>query len=508
MRALAEQYARGLLPVTELLIDEEESGPTPPEEAPVKSEPEESDVPEDSEGESGREPSLGAVGGEYAKQLVRYLRKVAFIPGPAADLIYLESAGAMVGLEPEVADDLERAAVDGDQALVLDLVTPLDEPSRRAAVWLLASLVREAPVGVEGQNVLSTLLGTMSHTSLRLEQIAGDVANAVAGHQGKIELRPQDYSGALILGLASGGGVGSKLRDEVLGTTEALERGDVAVTTLRGTADIPAKFNDALGTACLTLLTGDSDDALPEALLALLDDEAVRVLTHARTPVNTALQRVDAAPSEDAGDGEETDGSEQTTETEESNLVETVARRLDVVQTRLGENDMMKAMASATTLALRSGQLPVEQTTFKHLKKLAPIQDRALSEALVDIAPGYVSSAWTEQIGLLDVTVLKTLSTIKERLGRLGALLWRRAMLPEDRRDSDERRAAGLAVLKKVVNDGAPIDRGSVSEAVGANLTGAFVDNANVDAQNRILAVGKEFVEASILDRSALADLV
>jgi hypothetical protein len=500
VRALAEEYARGLLPVTELLIDED----APLGETPANPEPVETEA---SEGESGREPSLGEVGGEYAKQLVRYLRKVAYIPGPAADLIYLESAGAMVGLEPEVADDLERAAVDGDQALVLDLVTPLEESGRRAAVWLLAGLVREAPVGVEGQNVLSTLLGTISHTSLKLEQIAGDVANAVAGHQGKIELRAQDYSGALILGLASGSGVGSALRDEVLGTSEALERNDVAVTALRGTADIPAKFNSALGTACLTLLTGDSDDALLEALLAISDDEAMRVLAHARTPVNDALQRVDAATSDDTGDGEETDGSQATTETEENKLVETVASRLDVLQKRLGENKMMKAMAAATTLALRSGQVPIEQTTFNHLERLEPIQDSALCEALLDIAPGYISSAWTKQIGLLDVTVLKALPTAGDRLGQLGALLWRRSVRAGDNRDSQERRTAGLEALKKISDGGAPIDRGLVAQAVGASLTGAFVDNASVDAQNHMLAVGDEFAAAGILDRGVLADL-
>jgi KAP family P-loop domain len=505
VRALAEEYAQGVLPVTELLIEDEGDSSRPDEDLALDpDEPEEVDGAKDG---SGRETSIGAVGGEYAKQLVRYLRKVSYILGPAADLIYLESAGAMVGLDPEVADDLERAAVDGDQALVLELVTPLDEPGRRAAVWLLAGLVREAPVGVEGQNVLSTLLGTLSHTSLRLEQIAGDVANAVAGHQGQLELRPQDYSGALILGLASGGGVGSRLRDEVLRTIEALGREDVAATALCGTADIPLEFNDALGVACLTLLTGTSDDSLIEALLAISDEQAVRVLTSAHAPVHDALQRSDAASPEDTADATETDESESTADVSESDLVEIVTRRLDSLQTRLGESAMMKAMAAATTLALRSGQVPIEQTTFKHLEKLAPIQDRALGEALLDTAPGYVSSAWTDQIGRFDVTTLKTLSNVGERLGQLGSKLWRRSMVQNEHRDSDDRRAAGLAALKKVVDGGAPFDKTAVVQAVDADLAGAFVTNADVDAQNRMLAVGAEFVTAGLLDEQTLADL-
>jgi hypothetical protein len=511
VRALAHEYARGLLPVTELLIDEKEkAGPAevPAEDAATEPSETEAEVSSDEESESGRDPGVGVVAGEYAKQLVRYLRKVAFIPGPAADLIYLESAGTMVGLGREVADDLERAAVDGDQALVLDLVTPLDESGRRAAVWLLAGLVQEAPVGIEGQNVLSTLLGTISHTSLKLEKIAGDVANAVAGHQSQIELRPQDYCGALILGLASGGGVGSQLRDEVLGNSEAVARHDVADAAVRGTTQIPATFDASLGTACLTLLVGPADEALVNALLTIPDEQAARVLAHSHTPINEALERASAdTPDQEPGGDEGSEGSDGTAASDEGSLVEIVAERLDIVQTRLSERGMTKATAAATTLALRSGQVPVEQSTFGHLSSQAPIQDRALCQALLDIARGYVSNAWTNQLGHLDIETLKSIPDVSERLGRLGALLWRRAVQPDGEiRDTDERRTAGLEALKKLVDADVPFDRGAVAQAVTGSLSGAFLTNADVDAQSRMLAIGGEFVNARLLEREALAD--
>jgi hypothetical protein len=509
VRALAQEYARGLLPVTELLIDEAReptASATMTDEALAEPDAEGVEVP-GSDAESGRELSVGAVAGEYAKQLVRYLRKVAFIPGPAADLIYLESAGAMVDLDPEVADDLERAAVDGDQALVLDLVTPLDESGRRAAVWLLAGLVQEAPVGIEGQNVLSTLLATISHTSLRLEQIAGDVANAVAGHQSRIALRPQDYCGALILGLASGGGVGSRLRDEVLGNAEAIARDDVAATVVGGAAAIPARFDSVLGLACSTLCLGQSDEALSQALLAVSDEQAARVLANSHKPIKLALERASAQMEDVAERSDDAEGSDAAVETAQDHLVEIVAERLGALQTRLGEQEMTQAMAAAVTLALRSGQVPVEQTTFEHLEALAPIEDRAVSDALLDAAPGYVSSAWTRQIGCLDGATLQSLPNVAQRLGRLGALLWERSMRPDDRRDTDDRRAAGLEALKKVVDAGAPLDRDAVSEAIGASLSGAFLTNADLEAQNRMLFVGEEFVAAGMVERRVLADL-
>jgi len=276
---------------------------------------------------------------------------------------------------------------------------------------------------------------------------------------------------------------------------------------LRGAADIPARFDASLGTACLALLAGPADGSLAEALLTISDELAARVLAHAHTQVNDALQRASVNEPDEAPEGEPTEGAEPTAATEGSRLVEIVAERLDDLQTRLGEHEMMNAMAAATTLALRSGQIPVEQATFNHLAKLAPIQDQALCDALLDIAPGYVSSGWTNQIGLLDVETLKSLPNVSERLGRLGALLWRRSMQPDDaRRDSDDRRAAGLAALKKLVDAGAPLDRTAVAEAVGASLSGPFVTNADVDAQSRMVAIGEEFVAAGILDRQALVD--
>lgn len=510
VRALAEEYASGQLPVTELLIEEaHESTPsaTATDGAQAQPDADETEDSGDTDAESGREPSVGPVAGEYAKQLVRYLRKVAFIPGPAADLIYLESAGAMVDLDPEVADDLERSAVDGDQALVLDLVTPLDESGRRSAVWLLAGLVQEAPVGIEGQNVLSTLLATISHTSLRLEQIAGDVANAVAGHQSQIALRPQDYCGALILGLASGGGVGSRLRDEVLGNEEAIARDDVATAALRGAAVIPVAFDSALGLACSTLCIGPSDDALAEVLLAVSDEQAARILANSHEPIKLALERASAeTPEEVAEDSEDAQGSETSVEAPHNNLVETVAERLGALQTRLGEQKMMQAMAAATTLALRSGQVPVEQTTFEHLEAFAPIKDRALCDALIDVAPGYVSSAWTSQIGYLDGATLQSIPNAAKRLGHLGALLWKRSMRTGDNRDTDDRRAAGLAALKKVADDSAPLDKDTISQEISASLSGSFLTNVDVEAQNRMLSIGDEFVAASMLERQILAD--
>ncbi len=235
--------------------------------------------------------------------------------------------------------------------------------------------------------------------------------------------------------------------------------------------------------------------------------EWTRVLTNGREPIKQALQ--DANTPVEGGDADsegEPDASDSTEETDATSLIAIVAGRLDGVVSRLGDSGMTEGMAAATTLALDSGQVPVQQAVFKHLAAQAPIQDRDLIEALLNVAPRYVSSGWPNQLGHLDIPALSKLPVADKRLGQLGALLWMRSMDSEESRDSDERRAEGLAALKKLLDGGAPIDQQVVAEAVGNNLSGPFLTNADVDAQSRMLAIGEEFAATGLLDRQALAD--
>ncbi len=499
--ASADAYAHGLLPVAEYLAEDGASTRSTPattvttelgaDEKDDASEAEATnDELDDLPIDASHDSDMTAVATEHAQQLVRYLRKVAHIPGPASDLIYLESAGALVGLAPEVADDLERAAVDGDHKLVLDLVNPLDEAGRRSAIKLLAGLVREAPVGVEGQNVVSTLLSTISHTSLRLADVAGEVANAVAGHQRQIELRPEDLSGALILGLDSGSEIGDRLRDEVLSNQTALGRRDVAAAAICRAANVPDGFDNALGRAAATLLTSATDDILIDALQAIPDEQASRVLRNTLEPLREAW----AAESSDEG-------------SEDDSVVKNIATRLDVVTRGLRDNNQTQAMITAITIAVSSGQVPLQQAAFHYLADLEPISDQGLVGALMDIAPKYETKGWPNIIGRIDPAALPDLPDTGPRLGRAATTLWNRAVREGEAKDSKEQLDAGLNVLEKLTTKGAAVDRDALREAIAGKLVGAFTTDADSEAQKDKLTTADRFVTAGMLDKQVLADL-
>jgi KAP family P-loop domain len=502
----ATNYAHNQLPVAEYLVDKESRAPYGPERKytardgydVAKEAEEETEAAEaESEGDNtGAEldPVYAAVASEvttmtvtHGRQLVRYLRKVAYIPGPNVDLIYLESAGVLVGLPPSVADTLRRAAVDHDFNLVRESVEPLNESEQRAAVKLLAGLVRDAPVGVEGQNAVSTLLSTISGTSLRLADVAEEVATAVAGHQRQIKLRPEDLSGALIVGIDSGRAMGKQLRDQVLGDSAALERTDVAEAAVCRAASVPEKFDEALGHAATTLLVKQDDDRLINTLREITDEQASRVLGMTLEPMLEAIKG--AAPAEG-----------------ENPAVQPIADRLAVVMRGLSDNNQPLAMLAAVTLAVRSGEVPIHRAAFSHLAELEPITDEMLIISLMDTARRYVTKDWPNIIGRIAPSALASSPDVGTQVARVAQTLWARRV-KEDGRETDEHFDAGLAILAKFMTDGVPVDRDSLRETVGATLAGPFTTDVVSNEQAHALEVARRFVGAGMLEKQTLADI-
>lgn len=110
----------------------------------------------DADGSSDDAPHLSgeardAVQREHSAQLLRYLKRTRAVPGPGRDLVYLESAGASLGVSFDGADELERAAVDGDAVGVLSVIEALDDADQLAAFRVLAHTVRHTAVGLEAR---------------------------------------------------------------------------------------------------------------------------------------------------------------------------------------------------------------------------------------------------------------------------------------------------------------------------------------------------------------------
>jgi hypothetical protein len=515
--ARARDYARGLLPVGALLVDETPAvalpGGAPAAQEPASAEaaaeteavppaaatavpavaaadaptvPSEATTPqEDLDAEADEPPPAAeqSVQREYALQLVRYLRKVARVPGPGSDLIYLESAGASVDLEPAIADDLERAAIDGDVRAVVSTMSSLDEDKQRASVLLLAELVREAPVGIEGQNAVSTLLRTITQIHVDLKGIADTVAAAVAGHQAQIELHPDDLAGALTLALASNRTLGEHLRDGVLEHEAATERVDVALIAVAGAPQIPQRFDEILGRAATAAFMQDVDELI-SVLMLLPDAQVDRVCARIRGPLKDAVAALDA-------DGKsEADAS--------ANMGAVLDAALDTGRPAV--------ITPAFSLALSVGTTKFDQTVSGRLERLGTVTNVELAHLMLASTTGWVFEFWPEWLGALDVGVVAKFDDAAQLVGDAAAKLWREMATTEDANEVAKQNE-GLKALKALAAGGVPVRTDELVAAVTEQLSGAFSTDAVVQTQQEALDNAARFVDAGLLTAEAVADL-
>jgi hypothetical protein len=491
--ALARAYAEGRLPVAELMIEEAPRAiptapdpPPPPDAPPATQEPTDGDAqPEPPEPQIAAAATLAgpSVQQAHALQLVRYLQKVGYIPDPGADLIYLESAGASFDLDPSVADRLQSAARDRATDEVLAVTALLAPEDRKAALRLLAALVREEPVGVEGANAASTLLAAITQGTIELDGgVADEVADAIAGHQARVNLRPQDMAGALALGLASRRHYGERLRQQVLANQQALARSDVASVAVSGVARIPESFDPALGTAATTLLL-DGTGALTQILPEITDQQAARILARARTPLKAAL-------------------AERT----EEQLTALEAQMGDMLQSIL-ETGRESLVTSVFTLALSTETVQFRRAVNQHRGKLDTIFDPELISLLLASAPGWYPDHWNVWLAGIDAASAAKIPNAADLMAAAARSLWRNAWAEQPPERLQAIRTLGPAALGALATDGVPVDHVTVLETMRDHLDGAFGTNAAVESQRDALQVAGSFVDAKLLDRRSLSDL-
>lgn len=93
------------------------------------------------------------------RELVRYLYYTREIEDPTRDVIFGTSLGARYGLDPKIADQLEREALDGQDRQASELVASLEEDEEKVrALRVLCDQVH-AP-GMQSRHAFSALLRT------------------------------------------------------------------------------------------------------------------------------------------------------------------------------------------------------------------------------------------------------------------------------------------------------------------------------------------------------------
>jgi KAP family P-loop domain len=416
---------------------------------------------------------------EYAQQLIRYLRKTTQIPDPGFDLIYLESPGASFGLEPSLANALQRDALNGDTRKVVETVDAQEPETQRACVMLLADLVNQKPVGFEGQNVVSTLLETIAVADV--QGIADQVADAVSGHLKNTTLRRDDLPGAMRLALISTRTAANPLRDDVLRQKGALQDVDVANAVVDNIGAFPTRLNTELSEAAATVFFYDND-FLTEALAELPTASSVRLLAALRVPLAAALGGLP--------DDEEALGMEQA-------LTRLLARA-----TAIGDGDVAK---EAFLLALNLDSLEARNAVQANLASLGTVTDAELALPLLNTMRRRKVGGWRVWLAALDGSTVAASEESRAALGAAVATMW--TNFTNDDPEDVERARRALAALADLVKAGARADEQPLVDEIGESLAGAFQTQGEVDRQRNVLSFAREFVNAGLLRQKDVAAL-
>lgn len=142
-----------------------------------------------------QEADLGAsaeVGSARVHELLRYLYYTREIEDPTLDIIYGTSLGARYGLDPRVADQLEREALDGQDRRASELVASLTSDEEKIRAFrVLCDQVR-AP-GIQARHAFAALLRTAEAVpDLDLSTVGDHLLDAVRNVTRTAALPSQD----------------------------------------------------------------------------------------------------------------------------------------------------------------------------------------------------------------------------------------------------------------------------------------------------------------------------
>lgn len=363
-----------------------------------------------SEGEDGTStsPAPSATERAHSEHLLSYLQKTQHVPGPRRDLIYLEGSSYGLDLDFEIGSSLEEAAVDRRIRDATRTVQALEEVQQAEALKLLARLTREAAVGEEARNVVSTLLellGTVQDEAV--EAAAGEVADAVAAHQSDYRLRSEDLPGALRLGIESGRDHGKRLVDAVLAREEVFEI-ELAEHVLRRAAALLDQHKKRLSEVTASILTGEPTTAARAAVaLGEIDGGVAGTLIDEAGPGILERLRSNQYGEEE---GEEGDAASRSL---------TVAKVLDA----FFECQARSLAHGVAALALWVAHEELDEVVRGRLSSLSPVTHWPLAQQLLEAARRRRYTEWPEWVLSLDPTASYP-EDLDDPAGKLVAQLW------------------------------------------------------------------------------------
>ena len=479
---LARRYAQLDLPVDEHLdrvaaTDADEDAADAVAEAAV--------VQDDTE-EEVSESALTGVEKAHAHQLLTYLDYASLVDDPRRDLVYLEGAGATLGIDPAFADDLETLAVSGRGGAVAKRLSNLPTDERENAVRLLAQRAQEASVGLEGRNAAATLLHVSATlTDAELEHVAGTVAEVVARHHDTAALDAQQMLGAWRLGVAAARHAGTALAAKVLARPECLS-------------------DPGLGNAIVASI---------EDAVALSADRAARVLAHRLADPETAATVVEHLKP--LGDHR----AEELLRAAHDEMVELIAlpededeqdaaatRAVAVVEPALRALSLSghkQAAAQVLASGLSVDHQKMRDLAERTLPSLAPVTSVNLASAALSGVRRRVISSWATWLAAIATEAAADVPGAA--MEGTGKELARKSLAADE--DTTRLRDA-VREYARLVAAGAPWDEDWVMQTLRTELLPPETSPENIANQMRALVATRLFNEADLATRSSAAKAV
>jgi Cdc6-like AAA superfamily ATPase len=478
IRRRAISFARGDLPASRLLaegsaqagLDRTLLDYEDPAAAELK------DKREENAAEDGREVPPAPVRHSQALQLVRYLEKSIDVPGPYSDLIHLEAAGATFDLDPQLAQQLERDALDRRRDEVVAAIAALDSPGRVNALRMLGQLAHESH-GPDGRNVMKVLLHTVAATDVSLETLAPRLAPNLDAFNRRNAFDQEDIPGAFSIAIVA---KRSTLATKLIATNAALEDPEFRVTILSLARHLDPSSHARLKEVAAAALAADGAHTA-----RLIVDLPVRMR---RSVLVAALEQTDAAIRRDLASRDpegDPDGSERIAAeaTERIEQIAAAAKALAGRDRRLAEIALDPLFHLPRDLAA--------DLAIGCLAAMEPIQKRPTVQGLLDFSQQWSLTRTAELLGHVDPGAR---TAINASLDPLLAHIWR-----ETDQGETETPAELLQVLARLVpaREKKKLPAGPASDALVAaiqirvdSLTAAeHLDQVRGNA-HRLAAVG------------------
>lgn len=230
------------------------------------------------------------------EQLRRYLGRTRDIR-IGRDLLFLDRAGAAVGIDDVELDNLLDEAVDVPDD-VIEALKARDADTRSLAARVLADMA-EREFGEERRNVMTALMGVVELLGSDVDRVAGDLVGSVQNFAHDEELAPEHLIGALTLSLSSV--AGRHFQAAILEDERLLADSGRLAEVCRMLDRIPNDRRGNIYEAIAALIAGDGSDFM-SALRDVPNTEAAKVLES--KPVYGALFRYIGPETETPGEND------------------------------------------------------------------------------------------------------------------------------------------------------------------------------------------------------------